>query len=49
VCVLTSQSSGRRIRIWHFRNFGVGRSVSANLFEVVVLNNKFANCAYDES
>ncbi len=36
---LTSQSSGRRFRIWHFINFRVSRSVSANLLKVVVLIN----------
>ena len=46
---LTRQSSGRRFRIWHFINFKVSRSVSANLLKVVLLNNIVANCAYDES
>lgn len=46
---LTSQSSGRRFRIRHFRNFRVGRSVSPNLLKVIVLINKLAKRVCEEN
>jgi membrane-associated PAP2 superfamily phosphatase len=46
---ITCQSSGRPFRFWHFGNFRVGRYVLANLFKVVVLIIKLANCTCGES